>query len=242
MAKFNIEVELDWMEEDSYSIDEELKERIIEGVEDALLQKATHEALKMVDAKIAEKVKESEETINKAINKFIENVCSEKINNIQIPEKSSDWSDKITYYSLSEYVGMQFESFITQKRYDKDGNYQDWGSNRYSAADLLTTKYLKRELDDKIGNMIQRAKHEVEVDIVKSLEQKLKEKLELAKGYSWRIEGVCPDLVVVKNDNGNLIFFDIDKNEIRSELIKSRMSFDQAVAISRIIVRENKTK
>lgn len=29
MAKFNIEVELDWMEEDSYSIDEELKERII---------------------------------------------------------------------------------------------------------------------------------------------------------------------------------------------------------------------
>ena len=64
MAKFNIEVELDWMEEDSYSIDEELKERIIEGVEDALLKKATHEALRMVDAKIAEKVKESEETIN----------------------------------------------------------------------------------------------------------------------------------------------------------------------------------
>lgn len=31
MAKFNIEVELDWMEEDSYSIDEELKERIIEN-------------------------------------------------------------------------------------------------------------------------------------------------------------------------------------------------------------------
>lgn len=83
MAKFNIEVELDWMEEDSYSIDEELKERIIEGVEDALLKKATHEALRMVDAKIAEKVKESEETINKAINKFIENVCSEKMN---IPE------------------------------------------------------------------------------------------------------------------------------------------------------------
>lgn len=53
---------------------------------------------------------------------------------------------------------------------------------------------------------------------------------------------MCPDLVVVKNDNGNLIFFDIDKNEIRSELIKARMSFDQSVAISRIIVRENKTK
>lgn len=177
MAKFNIEVELDWMEEDSYSIDEELKEKIVEGVEDALLQKATHEAVKMVDTKIAEKVKEAEETINKAVNKFIENVCSEKINNIQIPEKSGGWSDKITYYSLSEYVGMQFESFIKEKRYDKNGKYKDWGNDAYSAAELLTTKYLKRELDDKISDMIQRAKHEVEIDIVKSLEQKLKENL-----------------------------------------------------------------
>ena len=177
MAKFNIEVELDWMEEDSYSIDEELKERIIEGVEDALLKKATHEALKMVDAKIAEKVKEAEGTINKAINKFIENVGSEKINNIQIPEKSGGWSNKITYYSLSEYVGMQFERFINEKRYDQDGKYKDWGNNRYSAAELLTTNYLKKEFDTKIRKMIQRAKDEVEIEIVKSLEQKLKENL-----------------------------------------------------------------
>ena len=177
MAKFNIEVELDLMEEDSYSIDEELKERIIEGVEDALLKKATHEALKMVDAKIAEKVKEAEGTINKAINKFIENVCSEKINNIQIPEKSGGWSNKITYYSLSEYVGMQFERFINEKRYDQDGKYKDWGNNRYSAAELLTTNYLKKEFDTKIRKMIQRAKDEVEIEIVKSLEQKLKENL-----------------------------------------------------------------
>lgn len=165
------------MEEDSYSIDEELKERIIEGVEDALLKKATHEALKMVDAKIAEKVKEAEGTINKAINKFIENVCSEKINNIQIPEKSGGWSNKITYYSLSEYVGMQFERFINEKRYDQDGKYKDWGNNRYSAAELLTTNYLKKEFDTKIRKMIQRAKDEVEIEIVKSLEQKLKENL-----------------------------------------------------------------
>ena len=28
MAKFNIEVELDWMDEEAYSIDDELRERI----------------------------------------------------------------------------------------------------------------------------------------------------------------------------------------------------------------------
>ena len=37
MAKFNIEVELDWMEEDSYSIDEELKEKIVQASEYACL-------------------------------------------------------------------------------------------------------------------------------------------------------------------------------------------------------------
>lgn len=68
------------------------------------------------------------------------------------------------------------------------------------------------------------------------------ENLCLAKGYVWKIEGIRSDQVVVKNDNGNLIFFDLDKNEIRSELIRSKMSFYQAVAISHIIVGENKTK
>ena len=39
MAKFNIEVELDWIEEEGYSIDEELKERVVEGIENALLKR-----------------------------------------------------------------------------------------------------------------------------------------------------------------------------------------------------------
>lgn len=46
MAKFNIEVELDWMDEEAYSIDDELRERIVEGVENALLEKATNEAVR----------------------------------------------------------------------------------------------------------------------------------------------------------------------------------------------------
>lgn len=178
MAKFNIEVELDWMEEDSYSIDEELKERIIEGVEDVLLHKASNEAVRIVDKKIAEKVSEAEETINKAVNQFIENVCSEKINKIQIPEKKSNWSDEVTYYSMPEYVGKKFEEFLTERRYTREGKLGSYSSERQlSAADLLTTKYLELEFGTKIEEMIQNAKHEVEIDIVKSLEQKLKENL-----------------------------------------------------------------
>lgn len=41
MAKFNIEVELDWVDEESgYTIDEEIKEQVVRGVKDALLRKS----------------------------------------------------------------------------------------------------------------------------------------------------------------------------------------------------------
>ena len=46
MAKFNVEVELDWVDEETgYTIDEEIKEQVVSGVKDALLRKATDEAV-----------------------------------------------------------------------------------------------------------------------------------------------------------------------------------------------------
>ena len=143
MAKFNIEVELDWMDEEAYSIDDELRERIVKGVENALLEKATNEAVKAVDNKIAEKILEAEETIQATVDQFIANVCEEKIGKIVIPEKKSTWSDEVTYKPLSEYVGERFELFLTEKRYDRDGRIASYSSDRkLSAAGLLTSQYL----------------------------------------------------------------------------------------------------
>ena len=49
MAKFNIEVELDWVDEEAgYTIDEEIKEQVVRGVKDALLRKATDEAVQFI--------------------------------------------------------------------------------------------------------------------------------------------------------------------------------------------------
>ena len=178
MAKFNIEVELDWMDEEAYSIDDEMRERVIKGVENALLEKATTEAVKAVDDKIAEKILEAEETIQATVDKFIANVCEEKIGKIVIPEKKSTWSEEVTYKPLSEYVGERFELFLVEKRYDRDGRVACYSSDRkLSAADLLTGRYLEKELSDKVEKMIENAKREVEESLLNSLEQKLKENL-----------------------------------------------------------------
>lgn len=178
MAKFNIEVELDWMDEEAYSIDDELRMRIVKGVENALLAKATDEAVKAVDDKIAEKIQEAEETIQVAVDKFVTNICEEKMEKIIIPEKKNDWSSEVTYKSISEYIGERFQLFVTDKQYDKDGRITRYSSERnYSAADLLTSQYLEKELGKKVETLIANAKREVEESLIKSLEQKLKENL-----------------------------------------------------------------
>ncbi len=179
MAKFNIEVELDWVDEESgYTIDEEIKEQVVSGVKDALLRKATNEAVQRVDKAIADKILEAEGTIQDTVDKFVETVSQEKIANIMIPIKTGSWSSGVKYIPLSEYVGKRFEAFSTEKRYDKHGNTSTYSSDReLSMAELLTWKYLEKELGTKVEKMIANAKRDVEETLVKSLEQKLKENL-----------------------------------------------------------------
>lgn len=179
MAKFNIEVELDWVDgEDGYTIDEEIKEQVVSGIKDALLKKATTEAVETVDDKIAEKILEAEGTIQATVDQFVANVCEEKIGKIIIPEKKNTWSEEVTYKPLSEYVGERFELFLTEKRYDRDGCIASYSSDRkLSAADLLTGRYLEKELGKKVETLIASAKREVEESLINSFEQKLKENL-----------------------------------------------------------------
>ncbi|MZK16694.1 hypothetical protein [Dorea longicatena] len=179
MAKFNIEVELDWVDgEDGYTIDEEIKEQVVSGIKDALLKKATTEAVEAVDDKIAEKILEAEGTIQATVDQFVANVCEEKIGKIIIPEKKNTWSEEVTYKPLSEYVGERFELFLTEKRYDRDGCIASYSSDRkLSAADLLTGRYLEKELGKKVETLIASAKREVEESLINSFEQKLKENL-----------------------------------------------------------------
>lgn len=116
MAKFNIEVELDWIDEETgYTIDEEIKEQVVSGVKDALLKKATDEAVQRVDKAIADKILEAEGTIQDTVDKFVETVSQEKIANIMMPTRTGSWSSDVKYIPLSEYVGKRFEAFSKEK-------------------------------------------------------------------------------------------------------------------------------
>lgn len=95
-----------------------------------------------------------------------------------IPIKTGSWSSNVKYIPLSEYVGKRFEEFSTEKKYDKDGQITRYSSEReLSMAEVITSKYLEKELGTKVEKMIANAKREVEESLVRSLEQKLKENL-----------------------------------------------------------------
>ena len=179
MAKFNIEVELDWVDEETgYTIDEEIKEQVVRGVKDALLRKATDEAVQRVDKAIADKILEAKETIQDTVDRFVKTVSEEKIANIMIPIKTGSWSSDVKYIPLSEYVGERFKAFSTERRYDKHGSdTSTYSSDRVlSVIELLTWQYLEKELKCKNENMVPR-KRSGRV-LVKSLEQVERESCE----------------------------------------------------------------
>ena len=180
MAIFNSEVELDWIdnEEEGVSIDEEIREQVINGVKDQLLQRATTEVVKEVDKVIYEKIKQAQETIDSKVDDFVERICEEEISKMQIPYKTNSWSDKVEYMSMSEFIGKRYEDFLNRKVFDRDGNVPRYESEKNTSLnEYFVNKYLQKELVGKLSEMIRTAKEEAEQMVIKTLEQNLKDQL-----------------------------------------------------------------
>lgn len=177
MAKFNITVELDFLEED-YSIDEEIREAVVEGVKTELLKKASEDAVAMVDKEIAQAVATSKEIIEARIDEYIAAVCAEKIEKMMIPVKENSWGTEIKYIPMSEFIGQRYEMFLNEKKLNENGEMTRYsGDRKYSINEYLIRDYLGKELNGKVADMIQKARSQAEETVFKTLEQSLKENL-----------------------------------------------------------------
>lgn len=178
MAKFNIEVELDWIEEDGFSIDEEIRNQVVDGVKNELLRKATQEAVGALDKEIASKVKTAGEVIQEKVDSFIENVCEANIASMKIPYKTNSWSDEVKYESMTEFVGRRYDDFLNRKVFDRDGRTPRYDSEKNTSLnEYFVNKYLEKELAGKVSEMIRTAREEAEQTIIKTLESNLKDQL-----------------------------------------------------------------
>ena len=85
MAKFNIEVELDWLNDEEYTIDEKIKDQVICGVKNELLGKSVDDVVNKLDVEIAKKLEEAVKIIEERVDDFVTTVTESQIEKIKIP-------------------------------------------------------------------------------------------------------------------------------------------------------------
>ena len=143
MAKFNIEVELDWMEEES--IDERLMDEIESHIKNHLAEKTLERVMFKLEKEMEETLKDAADKVREKVDDFIKDTCSEKIGNMMVPYKENSWSDKVKTMPMSEYVGMQYEEFLNRKILDKSGNVARYDSDKQmSFNQYFVNKYLEK--------------------------------------------------------------------------------------------------
>lgn len=171
MAKFNIEVELDWLEEGN--LDDEIKQQVIAGLQQSITRNVEKEIHEKMNNHINEEVK-------KLVDAYLEKITVERIESIKIPHKESSYSAKVEMIPISEFIGQRFEYTLTEKTLDGNGQKYDRYGNKggpYSIVEYLTRGYIAEELNSKVIGMIQKAKKQAEETLIKNLEDNLQQQL-----------------------------------------------------------------
>lgn len=177
MAKFTITVDLDWLDNEE-SIDDVIRDEVINGAREYLLNKVNMEIQKKLDTEIGKKLVEAQETVDKTINQYIQEITTNNISKLKIAEKESTWSDKVVMTPITEYIGKKFDEFCNTKRYNCDFSVARYdGDKIYSMAEKSIQEYLKKILEKQVSDVVKNAQKNAELEIVKSLEDTLKTNL-----------------------------------------------------------------
>ena len=177
MAKFNIEVNLDWLDEEE-QLDDALKKEIMAGIKDHVAAKATANITKELKSFMDEKRNSVEQQISENVDAFLGKTFCERIEKMKIPFKADSWQSEVKYISMSEFVGKRYEEFLNRKVYDENGNIPQYNRDgKFSINEYFIKKYLEKELATKVSAMIQKARKDAEKTVVKTLETNLRDQL-----------------------------------------------------------------
>ena len=170
MAKVKIELDIDWLEEGE-NLDDLIKSQVIDGLQDRLIQKAEQKVLAKIEREVEEKA-------NEVVDTFIHGSLEKKIDELKIPYKKSGWGSEVELMPISEFIGMRYERYLTEKTLDENVREAKYSSDRkLSISEYFIQNYLAKELTSKVSTMIQTARKDAEETIVKALENNLKEQL-----------------------------------------------------------------
>lgn len=170
MSKLKIELELDWFDSETGSVSDEIKNEVVRGLQDRLIQKAE----KQVQSTIEQKIVEAAE---KVTNEFLVTVYQERLQNLQIPVKTGHWNAEVEYLSISEFSGRQFDDFLKRKILNERGEQVREREAQYTVLEYLAKDVLGQELEKKVSSLISDARQKAENTVIKTLEKNLRDQL-----------------------------------------------------------------
>jgi hypothetical protein len=170
MAVVKIELELDWLNEDE-SLDESIKKEVLANLQNRLIKNAENQVTAKLNGLL-------EGIANKVTDSFIEETLKAKVEDLMIPHKENSWTSEIKMMPISQFIGLKYERYLNEKRFDSYGEIPRNSSNaKLSMSEYFIHNYLEKELSSKVSGMIQKARKDAEETIVRALENNLKEQL-----------------------------------------------------------------
>lgn len=174
MAKINITVDIDWL--DDVNFDDMLKDEILYGIRNYLKDKAVAEIQKKVDKEIAKVISDATGVIQKQVDNFIKQVTTDSLSTLKVAVNKNSWSEEVELVPINVFVAQRFEELCNKKKYDADFELTSYNP-RYSLTELSIKEYFNKTLQDKMVDMIKNARQAAEEEIIKSMEQALKNNL-----------------------------------------------------------------
>ena len=180
MAKFNITVELDWMDEE-YNLDEEIRETIINGVvnkvQDRLVQQVDTECNNRINNQMANIEKAVSDKLNDIMNSFFDEPRD-------VTDKYGDVIKKGV--TVRETLKKACDEFMNQPL-DGSGRptKSSWDIKYNTRVDYIVEKSIDRNMDYAIKKAVEdvtnNLKNKISAEVKKQMGDKLANILELDK-------------------------------------------------------------
>lgn len=170
MAKFNISVELDWLEGDC-SLDQEIRREVINNIQDQLSKPILDKVNKNTDSMIKSKI---ELLVSGAIEDRIKAFMSTPRN---ITDKYGEVQrENVT---IEDLLKEQLEDWVDKKVYDERGNRGSY-NKKYSKLEYFVIKHLSNLeslVDSKIAKVVKETERDIEALVTNKIKTEVADKL-----------------------------------------------------------------
>lgn len=173
--KFTVDIDLDWIEEDS-SIDDEVKHQIITSIENKVLKKLEEKVLASAQERI-------ESQMTKLITDKIHAMVSEKIVALMsLDRTATDEYGRVTKanFTIESMLIDAVESAVTRKALDKNGRPASGGYGdrpEFSYFEYFATKDIPALIDAKVKALSEAVKKDIEQLVTTKIKTQVADKL-----------------------------------------------------------------